>query len=139
MDVSRDFLNTNGASKHANAHVAPLPNPSIEAPAEGATIKEKLLNLSSQLNICLERGLTERFDGSIGASSVFMPYGGKNQLTPTQVMAATLPTSGQCSTASVMGFGFDPYFMEQNPFLGASCAVIESMARLVAAGLPGIF
>ncbi|MCD8355740.1 MAG: phosphoribosylformylglycinamidine synthase [Clostridia bacterium] len=134
VDVSRDFLNTNGASKHTKAHVASLPNPSIEAPAEGETLKEKLLNLSSQLNICLERGLTERFDGSIGASSVFMPYGGKNQLTPTQVMAATLPTAGQCSTASVMGFGFDPYFMEQNPFLGASCAVIESMARLVAAG-----
>ena len=134
VDVSRDFLNTNGASKHTDAHVPVLPNPDITVPAEGATVREKLLNMSSKLNICLERGLTERFDGSIGASSVFMPYGGKNQLTPTQVMAATLPTAGQCSTASVMGFGFDPYFMEQNPYLGASCAVIESMARLVAAG-----
>ena len=134
VDVSRDFLNTNGAAKHADAHVAAMPVPSIEAPAEGSTIKEKILNMAASLNICLERGLTERFDGSIGASSVFMPYGGKNQLTPTQVMAATLPTAGQCSTASVMGFGFDPYFTEQNPFLGASCAVIESMARLVAAG-----
>ena len=134
VDVSRDFLNTNGASKHTKAHVSPLPTPSIEVPTEGANLKEKILNLSSKLNICLERGLTERFDGSIGASSVFMPYGGKNQLTPTQVMAATLPTAGQCSTASVMGFGFDPYYMEQNPYLGASSSVIESMARLVAAG-----
>ena len=134
VDVSRDFLNTNGASKHTKAHVSPLPTPSIEVPTEGANLKEKILNLSSKLNICLERGLTERFDGSIGASSVFMPYGGKNQLTPTQVMAATLPTTGQCSTASVMGFGFDPYYMEQNPYLGASSSVIESMARLVAAG-----
>ncbi len=134
VDVSRDFLNTNGASKHTKAHVSPLPTPSIEIPTEGANLKEKILNLSSKLNICLERGLTERFDGSIGASSVFMPYGGKNQLTPTQVMAATLPTAGQCSTASVMGFGFDPYYMEQNPYLGASSSVIESMARLVAAG-----
>ena len=117
VDVSRDFLNTNGASKHTKAHVSPLPTPSIEVPTEGANLKEKILNLSSKLNICLERGLTERFDGSIGASSVFMPYGGKNQLTPTQVMAATLPTAGQCSTASVMGFGFDPYYMEQNPYL----------------------
>ncbi len=131
VDVSRDFLNTNGASKHTKAHVSPLPTPSIEVPTEGANLKEKILNLSSKLNICLERGLTERFDGSIGASSVFMPYGGKNQLTPTQVMAATLPTAGQCSTASVMGFGFDPYYMEQNPYLGASSSVIESMARLV--------
>ena len=134
VDVSRDFLNTNGASKHTKAHVSPLSTPSIEVPTEGANLKEKILNLSSKLNICLERGLTERFDGSIGASSVFMPYGGKNQLTPTQVMAATLPTAGQCSTASVMGFGFDPYYMEQNPYLGASSSVIESMARLVAAG-----
>ena len=134
VDVSRDFLNTNGASKHTKAHVSSLPTPSIEVPNEGANLKEKILNLSSKLNICLERGLTERFDGSIGASSVFMPYGGKNQLTPTQVMAATLPTAGQCSTASVMGFGFDPYYMEQNPYLGASSSVIESMARLVAAG-----
>ena len=134
VDVSRDFLNTNGASKHTKAHVSPLPTPSIEVPTEGANLKEKILNLSSKLNICLERGLTERFDGSIVASSVFMPYGGKNQLTPTQVMAATLPTAGQCSTASVMGFGFDPYYMEQNPYLGASSSVIESMARLVAAG-----
>ena len=134
VDVSRDFLNTNGASKHTKAHVSPLPTPSIEVPTEGANLKEKILNLSSKLNICLERGLTERFDASIGASSVFMPYGGKNQLTPTQVMAATLPTAGQCSTASVMGFGFDPYYMEQNPYLGASSSVIESMARLVAAG-----
>ena len=134
VDVSRDFLNTNGASKHTKAHVSPLPTPSIEVPTEGANLKEKILNLSSKLNICLERGLTERFDGSIGASSVFMPYGGKNQLTPIQVMAATLPTAGQCSTASVMGFGFDPYYMEQNPYLGASSSVIESMARLVAAG-----
>ena len=134
VDVSRDFLNTNGASKHTKAHVSPLPTPSIEVSTEGANLKEKILNLSSKLNICLERGLTERFDGSIGASSVFMPYGGKNQLTPTQVMAATLPTAGQCSTASVMGFGFDPYYMEQNPYLGASSSVIESMARLVAAG-----
>ncbi len=135
VDVSRDFLNTNGSAKHADAHVPVLPNPDITVPTKGETLKEKVLNMAASLNICLERGLTERFDGSIGANSVFMPYGGKNQLTPTQVMAATLPAlEGQCSTASVMGFGFDPYYMEQNPFLGASASVIESMARLVAAG-----
>ena len=135
VDVSRDFLNTNGCAKHVDAEVGALPTPSISCAPDGASEKEKLLNLASTLGICLERGLVERFDGSIGASSVFMPFGGKYQLTPTQVMAATMPAlNGQCETASVMAFGFDPYFTEQNPYLGASAAVIESVAKLVAAG-----
>ena len=135
VDVSRDFLNTNGCSKHVDAEVGALPTPSISCAPEGKNEKEKLLNLASTLGICLERGLVERFDGSIGASSVFMPFGGKYQLTPTQVMAATMPAlDGQCETASVMAFGFDPYFTEQNPYLGASAAVIESVSKLVAAG-----
>ena len=135
VDVSRDFLNTNGCSKHVDAEVGALPTPSISCAPEGDSEKEKLLNLASTLGICLERGLVERFDGSIGASSVFMPFGGKYQLTPTQVMAATMPAlNGQCETASVMAFGFDPYFTEQNPYLGASAAVIESVSKLVAAG-----
>ena len=135
VNVSRDFLNTNGAAKHADVTVPAMPAPSVVLKTEGDTEKDKLLAKLSQLNICMERGLVERFDGSIGASSVFMPFGGKNQLTPTQVMAATLPSSrGQCSTASVMSFGFDPYLSEENPFLGASSAVIESVSKLVAAG-----
>ena len=135
VDVSRDFLNTNGCAKHVSAAVAPLPAPSISCMPDGHTAREKLLNHAATLGICLERGLVERFDGSIGAGSVFIPFGGKYQRTPTQVMAATLPAlSGQCETASVMAFGFDPYFTEQNPFLGASCAVIESVSKLVAAG-----
>ena len=135
VDVSRDFLNTNGCSKHVDAEVGALPTPSISCAPEGDSEKEKLLNLASTLGICLERGLVERFDGSIGASSLFMPFGGKYQLTPTQVMAATMPAlDGQCETASVMAFGFDPYFTEQNPYLGASAAVIESVSKLVAAG-----
>ncbi len=124
VDVSRDFLNTNGCAKHVTAEIAPLPAPSIACAPEGQTEKEKLLNHASTLGICLERGLVERFDGSIGANSVFMPFGGKYQLTPAQVMAATMPAlNGQCETASVMAFGFDPYYTEQNPFLGASAAV----------------
>ncbi len=135
VDVSREFLNTNGCAKHAEAEVDVLPAPSVECIPEGETLAEQLLNHASQLGICLERGLVECFDGSIGANSVFMPFGGKNQLTPTQVMAATLPAlDGQCSTASVMAFGFDPYYTEQNPYLGASAAVLESVAKLVAAG-----
>ena len=135
VDVSRDFLNTNGCAKHVTAEVAALPAPSIACAPAGETQREKLLHHASTLGICLERGLVERFDGSIGASSVFMPFGGKYQMTPTQVMAATMPAlHGQCETASVMAFGFDPYYTEQNPFLGASAAVIESVAKLVAAG-----
>ncbi len=135
VDVSREFLNTNGCAKHAEAEVDVLPAPSVECIPEGETLAEQLLNHASQLGICLERGLVECFDGSIGANSVFMPFGGKNQLTPAQVMAATLPAlDGQCSTASVMAFGFDPYYTEQNPYLGASAAVLESVAKLVAAG-----
>ena len=134
-DVSRDFLNTNGCAKHVNAEIAALPTPDITCMPEGKTEREKLLGHASTLGICLERGLVERFDGSIGANSVFMPFGGKYQLTPTQVMAATMPAqNGQCETASVMAFGFDPYYTEQNPHLGASAAVIESVAKLVAAG-----
>ena len=134
-DVSRDFLNTNGCAKHADAIVPAMPIPDAANLPDGDTPREKMLHQMSSLGICLERGLTERFDGSIGANSVFMPFGGKNQLTPAQVMAATLPAlNGQCSTASVMAFGFDPYYTEQNPFLGASAAVVESVAKLVAAG-----
>ena len=134
-DVSRDFLNTNGCAKHADAIVPAMPIPDAANLPDGDTPREKILHQISSLGICLERGLTERFDGSIGANSVFMPFGGKNQLTPAQVMAATLPAlNGQCSTASVMSFGFDPYYTEQNPFLGASAAVVESVAKLVAAG-----
>ena len=82
VDVSRDFLNTNGCAKHVTAEIAPLPAPSISCAPEGKTEKEKLLRHASTLGICLERGLVERFDGSIGANSVFMPFGGKYQLTP---------------------------------------------------------
>lgn len=134
-DVSRDFLNTNGSTKHADAEIRKMDMPSFSNEPCGDTVSEKLIAHAKSLNICLERGLVERFDGSIGASSVFMPFGGKNQLTPAQVMAATLPAlHGQCSTASVMSFGFDPYLTEQNSFIGASCAVLESVAKLVAAG-----
>ena len=135
VDVSRDFLNTNGCAKHADAVVPQLDVPSFLCDPEGDGLTAQLKNHLSSLGVCLERGLVERFDGSIGAASVFMPFGGRNQLTPTQVMAATMPAlTGQCATASVMAYGFDPCFTEQNPFLGASCAVLESVAKLVAAG-----
>ncbi len=135
VDVSRDFLNTNGCAKHVDATIPQLNVPGFFAEPSGDGFGEKILSNCATLGICHERGLVERFDSTIGASSVLMPFGGKNQLTPTQVMAATLPTlHGQCATASVMAYGFDPYFTAENTFLGASCAVIESVAKLVAAG-----
>lgn len=136
VDISRDFLNTNGCTKHTDAFVNQLSIPSLDAfPEKTSDFAKDLPTFASKLNICLERGLVERFDGSIGASSVFMPFGGKNQLTPSQVMAATMPSlTGPCSTASVMAYGFDPYYFEQNTFIGASSSVIESVAKLVAAG-----
>ena len=134
-DISREFLDSNGAAKHAGAHVPALAAPDSRVEACGETVCARALDLAGRLNICLERGLVERFDGSIGASSVLMPFGGKNQLTPAQVMAAKLPVlNGETDTASVMAYGADPYMMEENPFLGAQNAVLEAMAKLVAAG-----
>lgn len=135
VDVSRSFLNSNGAKKQTDISVPPLPCASGEIVADGQNTAERTKRLLSQLNICLTRGLSERFDGSIGAGSILMPFGGKNQLTPAQVMAAKLPVlGGDTTTCSVMSFGFDPYLSEQNPFSGAQAAVVESVARLVAAG-----
>ena len=109
VDVSRDFLNTNGCSKHVDAEVGALPTPSISCAPAGNSEKEKLLNHASTLGICLERGLVERFDGSIGAGSVFMPYGGKYQLTETQSMVAKVPVqNGKTETVTVMTLWIDP-------------------------------
>ncbi len=134
-DISRDFLDSNGVSKHVDAKIPVLPNPSALIDVDGVTVGEKLINHLGTLNVAMEQGLINRFDSTIGASSVLVPFGGKTQTSPTQVMAATLPTlEGTCSTASIMSFGFDPYLTEQNPFLGASFAVIDSVAKIVAAG-----
>ena len=89
----------------------------------------------SNLNICSQKGLVERFDSTIGAGSVLMPYGGKYQDTPTQAMAAKIPVlHGQTKTTSVMAWGFDPYLSSISPYHGAMSAVVESIAKVVAAG-----
>ena len=132
VDISREFLNSNGAKKYTDIFVG-LDKEIFD---NNKYDFEKTYNdLAEDLNICSKQGLTERFDSTIGASSVFLPYGGKRQLTPEQVMAAKLPTMGQdCSTASVMSYGFSPEVFEKSPFRGAVCAVAESIAKLVAAG-----
>ncbi|MDD6315550.1 MAG: phosphoribosylformylglycinamidine synthase, partial [Clostridia bacterium] len=132
-DISREFLNSNGAEKHAEVFV---PSQTIAArPLPEGDVGQAVLDLLADERFCLQKGLGTRFDGSIGAASVLMPYGGRNQLTPTQVMAAKLPVlEGQTNTASVMAYGFDPYLMEQSPYHGAALSVVSSASKLVAAG-----
>ena len=128
-DLSREFLNTNGAVKHAGVSVPKLAGGGVEHPS---SLKEMAASLKS----ASRRGLTERFDGSIGAGSVLMPFGGKTQRTPAQAMAALLPVlpGQETDQASVMAWGFDPDQMMEDPFFGAYCSVVASLAKVVAAG-----
>ena len=134
-NIARSFLNSNGAKKSSGVRVPSAPFPVMTAGEPGLSGRDRALSVLSDLNVCLQKGLGTRFDGSIGASSVLMPFGGKNQLTPTQVMAAKLPVLGaETTTASVMAWGFDPRMMKKSPYFGAQASVVSSMARLVAAG-----
>ncbi|MCI9311431.1 MAG: phosphoribosylformylglycinamidine synthase, partial [Lawsonibacter sp.] len=130
-DLSRAFLNTNGAVKHAAACV-PLAQEAEEEPDYTVNLRKT----ASSLKCASRRGLTERFDGSIGAGSVLMPFGGKTQSTPAQVMAALLPVlpGQETDQASVMAWGCDPEALSANPYRGAYEAVTASIAKLVAAG-----
>ncbi len=132
VDVSRDFLNSNGAAKHQNVHVAP--GGSYERTWEGETLAERLGALVRDLNVCSNKGLSERFDSTIGAATALMPFGGARQLTPAMAMVAKLPVFGETSTVSGMAWGFNPYLTAANPFVGSYIAVVESVAKLVAAG-----
>ena len=128
-DLSREFLSSNGADKHTTVVVPPA---ELGLPFAGAGLRE----LCSDLNLGLQRGLGERFDGTIGAGSVLMPFGGKTQTTPAQAMAALLPVAPgkETDTCSVMAWGFRPRWMEKDPFHGAGVSVIDSVAKLVASG-----
>ena len=132
VDVSRKFLNSNGAEKHANVLVYDcLP---YERDWQGDTWAEKMENLVTDLNVCSQKGLSERFDSTIGAATVLMPFGGRRQLTPAQAMAAKLPVNGETTTCSGMAWGYNPWLMEKKQYSGAYLAVIESVAKLVASG-----
>ncbi len=133
VDLSREFLNSNGAEKHTRVSVR---QDGVEQVAfEGETMTEKLASMVGNLNICSKQGLSERFDSTIGAATVLMPYGGVKQLTPNQVMVAKLPVrDGVTDTVSGMAYGFHPEMMEQSPYEGAYLAVVESITKLVAAG-----
>ena len=132
VNISREFLNSNGAEKHTEAAVAHFGD---YAKKVSGGFGENYKNLVSDLNICSKRGLSERFDSTIGAGTVLMPFGGKNQLTPIQAMVHKIPTeSGDTQTCSVMAYGFNPFISEKSPYHGAYLAVVESICKLVASG-----
>ena len=132
LDLSRDFLNTNGAQQFAKAYAA---NEVTVSPAElfhETRIKKELL---TDLNCCSKKGLIERFDSTIGAATVLMPLGGKYQLSPAAGMAAKLPVvNGETETATIMAYGFDPEFAVKSPFHSALYAVVDSAAKIAAMG-----
>ena len=137
VNISRAFLNTNGAHQETTVKVD-IPSREdtiLKKQVEVGDVKEKWLGTLKDLNVCSQKGLVEMFDGSIGAGSVFMPHGGKYQMTETQSMVAKLPVMhGKCDTVTMMSYGFDPYLSSWSPYHGAVYAVTESMAKIVACG-----
>ncbi len=145
VSLKRAFLDTNGAHQETAVKVdIPDENenyfdryavPAVGEKLEAGEIREAWLTLLNDLNVCSQKGLVEMFDASIGAGSVFMPYGGKYQLTETQTMVAKLPVlRGKTDTVTMMSYGFDPYLSSWSPYHGAVYAVTESMAKIVASG-----
>ena len=162
VDLSRAFLASNGAPKHQRAHVVVQGAAPIDPDSEvAALIKDELGTLDdvyestvplipgaeevdsfasamrtlvSDLNVCANKGLSERFDSTIGAATVLMPFGGTTQLTPAQAMVAKFPVFGETTTCSAMAWGFNPYIMEADQFRGAYLSVVESVAKLIATG-----
>jgi phosphoribosylformylglycinamidine synthase len=136
VNLSRAFLDTNGAHQETDVEVEmPERENSLFKKNEIGDVREAWLNTLSDLNVCSQKGLVEMFDGSIGAGSVFMPHGGKYQLTETQAMVAKVPVqNGKTDSVSMMSYGFDPYLSSWSPYHGAVYAVTESIAKIVAAG-----
>ncbi len=136
VNLSRAFLDTNGAHQETTVTVEiPSRKDTILTREEVKDVKAKWLETLKDMNVCSQKGLVEMFDGSIGAASVFMPHGGKYQLTETQAMVAKLPVlTGDCDTVTMMSYGFDPYLSTWSPYHGAIYAVAESVAKIVAAG-----
>jgi len=136
VDLSRAFLDTNGAHQEASVTVeVPTKEGNVFERKEVGDVKEKWLSMLSSLNVCSQKGLVEMFDSTVGASSVFLPYGGVYQMTETQAMLAKLPMSkGKCDTVTMMSYGYDPYLSSWSPYHGAVYAVLDSMAKIVANG-----
>ena len=136
VNISRAFLDTNGAHQEADVTLeVPNREGNLFERKEVGDVREAWLNMLASLNVCSQKGLVEMFDGSIGAGSVYMPYGGKYQLTETQSMVAKLPVlEGHTDTVTMMSYGFDPYLSSWSPYHGAIYAVVSSIAKIVAAG-----
>ncbi len=146
-DIDRNFLNSNGAQKSIDVHVLDMANEDIYDEACGTygeeqcdknadlTFEKRLVKLMGNLNICGKKGLAERFDSTIGAGSVLMPFGGKHQLTQTQAMVAKIPVlNAETTTCSAMAWGYNPFIAQKNTYAGAYLAVLESLCKLVATG-----
>ncbi|MCI8882121.1 MAG: phosphoribosylformylglycinamidine synthase [Lachnospiraceae bacterium] len=145
VNIARAFLDTNGAHQETSVAVE-IPSqeenffgkkeiPEVAEALKRGDVKDAWLKTLADLNVCSQKGLVEMFDGSIGAGSVYMPYGGKYQLTETQSMVAKLPVAeGDCDAVTMMAYGFDPELSSWSPYHGAAYAVLESVARIVAAG-----
>ncbi len=132
VNISREFLNSNGADKHID--ITPAAPKSIEKTVSGG-FKENYMALAQDLNICSKRGLSERFDSTIGAGTVLMPFGGKNQLTPIQAMVQKISVEKKhTDDCSLMAFGYNPFITENSPYHGAYLAVVESVSKLIASG-----
>ena len=135
VNISRDFLNSNGAPKSTNIFVSEPDEENYFTSREVTDIKEQWLLMLSNLNVSSKKGLVERFDNCVGASTVNYPYGGKYQLTPTENMISKIPVlDNEVSTGSIMTYGFDPYLSSWSPFHGAVYAVVDSIAKIVAGG-----
>ena len=136
VNISRAFLDTNGAHQETDVVVnIPEEKDNLFKAPEVKDVKAEWLKTLSDLNVCSQKGLVEMFDGSIGAGSVFMPYGGKYQLTEVQTMVAKLPVlKGKTDFVTMMSYGFDPYLSSWSAYHGAIYAVVESMAKIVCAG-----
>ena len=133
VDISREFLNSNGAEKHID--IAPAKPECFKKKIEGS-FSDNYTALAGDLNTCSKRGLSERFDSTIGAGTVLAPFGGKNQLTPAQVMANKISVEDRdAADCSVMAYGFNPFISEKSPYHGAYLAVIESVSKLIASGM----
>lgn len=136
VDLSRDFINTNGVRQKTEAIVNAIPDNVLESQVvEGNTMQEKFVNCLINPNVASQKGLIEMFDATIGATTVLMPFGGKRQLTEAQASAQKLPIlHGHTNTTSVMAFGYNPYIALRSPFHAAVFAILESMSKLVASG-----
>ncbi len=132
VDISREFLDTNGAEKHTTVETGKAEMLEMRSVTDFHSAYKDLV---SDLNICSKRGLAERFDSTIGSGSVLMPFGGKYQLTPIQAMVHKFPVlNGETADCSVMSWGYDPFVSEKSPYHGAYIAVVSSVSKLIATG-----